>query len=464
MSAPDGRTGTARRPAVVLTVLGAAFLMTVLDSTSVVAALPSIESGLGFTAGGVAWVVTAYGVAMGGLLLSAGRVADVVGARRTFLVATAAFGLTSLVCGLAPTGEVLIAGRLLQGAAAAAMTPSALALLLATYPEGSERDRAIGIWGGLGGIGATVGLLVGGLLTSLAGWEWIFFVNVPVCAAVLLTRRALPDTDREPGRRIDAPAALTLSGALAAAIFAILRGPEDGWTSPRVLGPAAVAVALVVVFRLAERRATDPVLPARLLRLRGVVVGNATVLTAGIAVDALLLLTTRYVQQVLGAGPLGFGVLACAMTVSSVAGVALGQRIVGRVGARPVAVTGMGLVAAAGLLLIGSGTTWAVPALGMVVFGVGMGFAFVAGQIACLAQVDPADVGTASGLEETSFGIGGTLGTAAGAAVGAALLAGAPPEPGLAGVLSFGYVLVAVIGVVGTLLAVALPRTAEPVV
>lgn len=441
MSAPDKETGTARRPVVVLTVLGAAFLMTVLDSTSVVAALPTIESALEFTAGGVAWVVTAYGVAMGGLLLSAGRLADVVGARRTFLVATAAFALTSLACGLAPTGGILIGARLLQGVAAALMTPAALALLLATYAEGPDRDRAIGIWGGLGGIGATVGLLVGGLLTSVAGWEWIFFLNVPVCAAVLLARRVLPDPDTEPDRRIDVPAALTLSGALAAAIFAILRGPEHGWTHPAVLGPAAVAVVLLVAFRLVERRATDPVLPPRLLRLRGVVVGNATVLTAGIAVDALLLLTTRYAQQVLGAGALGFGVLACAMTVTSVAGVALGQRIVGRVGVRPVAATGMVLIASAGLLLTGSGTTWAVPVLGMIVYGVGMGFAFVAGQIACLAQVGPADAGTASGLEETSFGIGGTLGTAAGSAVVAALLAahaGVPPGPGLAGVLRAG--------------------------
>lgn len=154
------------------------------------------------------------------------------------------------------------------------------------------------------------------------------------------------------------------------------------------------------------------------------------------------------------------------MTVTSVAGVALGQRIVGRVGVRPVAVTGMVLIASAGLLLTGSGTTWVVPLLGMVVYGVGMGFAFVAGQIACLAQVGPADAGTASGLEETSFGIGGTLGTAAGSAVAAALLAahaGVPPGPGLASVLSGGYVLVAVVGVVGALLALALPRSAEPV-
>lgn len=174
-------------------------------------------------------------------------------------------------------------------------------------PRARIATRAIGIWGGLGGIGATVGLIVGGLLTSVAGWEWIFFLNVPVCAAVLLARRVLPDPDTEPDRRIDVPAALTLSGALAAAIFAILRGPEHGWTHPAVLGPAAAAVVLLVAFRLVERRATDPVLPPRLLRLRGVVVGNATVLMAGLAVDALLLLTTRYAQQVLGAGALGFG-------------------------------------------------------------------------------------------------------------------------------------------------------------
>ncbi|MEE4025288.1 MFS transporter [Gordonia sp. PKS22-38] len=217
------------RPGVVTAVLGAAFLMTVLDSTSVVAALPSIEAALGFEANDAAWVITAYGVAVGGCLLSAGRVADVVGARRTFVVATAAFAVASLICGLASTPPVLVVGRVVQGVAAAAMTPSALALLLAAHPEGPQRNRAIGIWGGLRGIGATAGLLVGGLLTSIAGWQWIFLVNVPVCVLVLVAAgRVLPDPRPAGRREIDIAAAVTLSGALAAGILAVLRGPVTG--------------------------------------------------------------------------------------------------------------------------------------------------------------------------------------------------------------------------------------------
>ena len=449
--------GRTVRPALVLTVLGAAFFMSVLDVTSVIAALPSIAADLELTAGGAAWVVTAHGVAVGGCLLSAGRAADVVGARRMFVAATSAFAAASALCALSATGELLIAARAFQGIAAAVLTPSALSLLLAVHPEEPGRNRAIGVWGGLGAVGATAGLLIGGLLTTIVEWSWIFWINVPVCVAVVaVSRSVLPDLGRSRERSLQLPAALALSGALAAVILALLRGPEDGWTSPVVLVAGAASVMLAAGFWSVERRAVDPVLPARLWRARGMVSGNATVLLAGVAVDALLYLSTRNAQENLGLSALGFGGLAAIMTVTSVAGVIAGQALTGRLGTRSVAVAGMAIIAVGSLVLaLASGDGIFLPALGLGLFGPGLGLAFTAGQIACLAGVTGEDAGTASGLEETSFAIGNTLGTTVGAsaALGLGTFASATSDR-----TADAYFVVAVIGLAGAAAASMLPR------
>lgn len=447
----------ADHPRLVLVILGSAFFMTVLDSTSVIAALPSISAGLALRPDQSAWVLTAYGVAVGGFLLTAGRLSDVYGARRVFLVATAVFALASAACGLATGWTSLITARGIQGLAAAAMTPSALALLLAAHHDEIQRGRAIGIWGGLGGIGATAGLLVGGALTTIGDWTWVFWINVPVCIAVLAASRSmLPDPVRRSGRSTEWPAALALCGVLTAATFVLLHGAAHGWNEAPVVGAVAVAVILGPVFLVLERRSSDPVLPPRLWRMPGVRSGNAVVLMSGIVVDGLLYLTSRQAQEDLSLSPLAFGGLAAIMTITSFAGVLAGQALVRRMGVRTVATTGMAVLTAAGVLLAMT-SEHGVPqlALGLAVFGPGMGLAFVAGQIACLRWVPDADAGIASGIEETSFSVGSMFGTGIGAAaaIGAASTWGGPAFSGS----SRAYLVIALVGLAGCVVSRALP-------
>lgn len=442
------------RPRLVLVLVGSASLMTVLDSTAVIAALPSIRDDLGFTPSGATWVLVAHGVAVGGCLLSAGRLADALGPRRVFVVALAAFGLASLLCGFAWAPWTLVATRVLQGVAAAALTPAALALLLAAHPDGPARSRALAVWSGLGSVGATAGLLLGGALAATIGWSWLFWANVPVCVIVLaLTRRELPSPPREPGRSPDLPSALALAVTLSAVVLALLSGPEAGWSSLRTLGALVVAAIAATTLVVLQRRAVDGILPASLLKLGGVRAGNLVVLLVGVAVDGLLLLATWQAQDVLGLGALQFGLLAAAMTLTCAVAVAVGQALLATAGARTVTAVGGALIVVAGLVLAlgGTGEDWRVLGLGLAVFGVGMGLVFIAGQIVSLTGVPVADAGTASGLEETSFSIGTTLGPALVAAVAGALVVG-----GVSLSSSIATTFLVVAGVGGTLLLAAL--------
>lgn len=398
--------------------------MAVLDSTSVYTALPSIGEDLEFAPGGLQWVITAYGLTVGGLLLLGGRIADLLGRRRVFIAAVALFGGASLLCGLAWSSEVLIAGRALQGLGAAILTPAGLSILMTIFPEGRDRNRALGIWGGLGGTGATAGLLLGGPITEGLGWAWIFFVNVPVCVAVLaLCRALLPEGHAAPGRRqFDIAGAVTVTAALGLlvyALFAVAAG--TGW----LVATACVAAAVVcgALFVAVESRSPAPLVPMRIFRSRTLVGGNVVVLIAGMAVDGLLIVVTLYTQLVLGYSAIQFGLTMAVMTVMSVLGLAGGQHLVTRLGFRAVAVAGMALLCASCLLLtrVSADGGFARELLpGLLVFGAGMGAAFVSAQIAALAGVSSAESGLAAGIEETAFGIGTTLGVALASAVAVA--------------------------------------------
>lgn len=462
-------TTAVRRRWQVLTVVCMAMFMAVLDSTSAYAALPAIARDLGFAPAEIQWVITAYGVAIGGLLLLGGRLADYAGRRRVFMAAVGVFAVASLACGLAWSSEVLIAARVMQGVGAAVMTPAGLSILMQVFPDGPDRNKALGIWGGLGGTGASAGLLLGGVLTDWIGWAWIFFTNVPVCLAVLLLcPMLLPEIPRN-RQRLDVPGAITATGALVLMLLALFRVAEDG-LSAYALTLGAGAAVLALLFVVVERRSPVPLVPMRIFSSRVLVGGNLVIVIAGIAVDGLLIVVTLYAQQVLGFSAIQFGLTMAIMTVTSVCAVMVGQHLVTRSGFRLVAAAGLTLLVLACLALSRMSSDGALVddlLFGLVVFGVGMGAAFVAGQIAALAGVAEQDAGLAAGLEETSFTVGTTVGAALASAVaiGYATRGGVGAPTAAALTEGFGLALVVLAGVaaLGAVLAVVLlrPETAK---
>jgi EmrB/QacA subfamily drug resistance transporter len=400
-----------------LALLGTTFFMVILDGTIVYVALPSIKDALEFSPTGLQWVMSAYLLSFGGLLLLGGRAADLLGRRRVFMAGVTLFGGSSLLCGLAWSGPVLIGARATQGVSAAVMAPTALSLLMTVFPEGPERNKALGIWGGIGGIGATAGLLIGGPVTAAIGWEGVFFINVPVAIAVLaLSRRLLPESrDTESARCFDLRGAATVTVALMLLIYAIAHAPQVGWTSSQTLGLLTAVAILLVLFGVIEARSRAPLLPLRILRSRPLVGGNLVLLTAGMSVDGMLLIATIYAQDVLGYSTLQFGLMTAVMTVMSVVGAYSAQAVVTRTGFRRVGVTGMALVGGGCLLLtqVSAGGSYRDDLLpGLFVFGAGLGAAFVASQIAALAGAREEESGLAAGLVDSSFNIGGALGVA----------------------------------------------------
>ena len=395
----------------VLALLGLAFLMTTLDSTILIAALPSITSGLGLRPATAQWVLIAYAIPFSGLLLLCGRAADLFGRRRMFLTGVALRISAAVLCGLAGSGGALIAGRLLQGLSAGIIAPAALSMVTTAFPEGPERNKALGIWGGLGGVGATAGLLLGGFITDAYGWQMVFFLNVPVCVLVLAVAPALLTESRgAPVRSFDLAGAAAITAALALLILAVVSVPMAGWLSVRTLGGLAGAAVLAGVFVLVEARSAAPLVPPRIRRSRSLVGGNLLIVTAGMCVDGMLVTLTSYVQRVLGWSAGQFGLLAAVMTVTSVAGLMIAQRLITRLGVRPVAIAG-GLCLAVAALLLSPGSPGLLAA-GLVVFGAGMGGAFVAAQIAAFTGVAEEDSGLAAGLVDTSFSMGCALGVA----------------------------------------------------
>ncbi|HEV7973850.1 MFS transporter [Amycolatopsis sp.] len=397
----------------VLSLLGTAFFMTILDGTSLLTALPSIERDLGLDGPGIQWTVTVYALAFSGPLLFCGRAADLLGRRRVFLVGMVLRVVASLLCGLAPSVELLVAARALQGFSVAIIAPAALSMVMNVFSEGTERNKALGIWGGLGGIGATAGLLLGGVVTEGLGWQWVFWINVPIGLFVLLLAPALlPESrDRERARTFDLAGASTITAVLVLLVYAITRVPLAGWGS--AVGPLVGAVVLATAFVLIERRSAAPLMPFRILRSRTLVGGNLVVLVAGMAVDGMLITVTAYAQQTLGWSAAHFGLVAAVMTVTAVVGALVGQRCVTKFGIRPVAATGTILLAMA-CLLFAQGLL-VVPLL---VFGAGMGGATVAAQIAALSGVAEKESGLAAGLVDTSFAIGTALGVAVCSSIG----------------------------------------------
>jgi EmrB/QacA subfamily drug resistance transporter len=399
-----------------LALLCGAFFMVILDAAIVVVALPSIEQDLGFATQDLQWVLSAYALTFGGLLLLGGRAADLLGRRRVFMAGLAFFTFASLLCGLAWSPAALIAARAFQGVGAAIMTPTALSIVMTTFEEGPERNKALGIWGSLGGIGGTAGWLIGGPLTDIS-WEWIFLINVPVGAVALaLASRVLRESRADTQRRgYDPAGAFTVTAGLALLVYAVVEAPEAGWSDPRTIGLFAAAAALLALFAVIENRVAAPLLPLRILRSRTLVGANAVMLLFSAVSFGMPFALTLYAQQVLGFSAVEFGLSSIVFPLGVTVGAIVGQGLVGRLGFAPVAAAGLVLIAIGCLFLAqvsAGGSYFGDIFLGLLICGPGTGFTFVTCSIAALAGVAEREAGLASGLSNTSFQVGAAIGTA----------------------------------------------------
>jgi EmrB/QacA subfamily drug resistance transporter len=404
--------------------LAVAFFMTIIDLTIVNVSLPTIGRDLHFSETGLQWVVTAYALTFGGFMLLGGRAADLLGRRRIFMAGLALFTVASLGAALS-TGEVsLIATRAVQGLGAAIMLPAALAIVMNMFAEGAERNKALGIWGGLGAAGATVGVIAGGLLTRYVGWEYIFYLNVPIGAVALaLAPRIVPESRlATTRRRFDALGAITGTGGLVLLVVAISQAPQYGWGAARTIALLAASTALLAAFLVIENRVKDPLLPLSIFRLHTLAGANAAGLLLGGSFFAFIFVGTLYMQQVLHYSALQTGIAWLAASLTSIALAGVAQALVTRGGAK--------FVMAIGMTLIGAGVLWAtqVPVDGhfvgnllgpFMVAGAGTAFAFIPISIAALAGVAEDRAGLASGLLNTSQQLGGAIGIAIASSVAA---------------------------------------------
>ena len=404
--------------------LAIAYFMTVVDFTIVNVSLPTIGRDLHLSATGLQWVVTAYALTFGGFLLFGGRAADLLGRRRILMLGLALFTAASLACALATTDALLIASRAAQGLGGAIMLPAALSIVMNMFQEGAERNKALGIWGGLGATAGTTGLIAGGILTKYAGWQSIFYLNVPIgVVALALAPRIVPDSRlATTRRRFDVLGAIAGTGGLVLLVDAISQAPQYGWGATRTIVLLAASVAVLITFLVIESRVKDPLLPLSIFRLRMVAGANVAGLLLGGSFFAFVFAGTLYMQQVLHYSALQTGAAWAAASVTSMALAGISQLLVTRIGPR--------IVMAIGMTLIGTGIVWAtqVPVHGhflanlagpFVVAGAGTAFSFIPISVAALTGVTEHQSGLASGLLNTSTQIGGAIGTAIASSVAA---------------------------------------------
>ena len=379
----------AERKWLALALLCAVQFMVVLDIAIVNVALPSIQVDLGFSQENLQWVISAYALLFGGFLLLGGRAADLLGRRRLFIIGTVVFTVASLLAGFAWSEGALIGARALQGLGAAIITPAGLSILTTTFAEGRDRNAALGAWGGVGAFGAVAGVLLGGVLTDALSWEWIFYVNVPVgAAALLLTPLLLRESRDLKVRSFDAPGAVLVTGGLVTLVYAITQAHEYGWASVETIGVLAASAVLLGGFLAWEARATEPLMPFSIFRLRTVSGANVAGLILGTAVFAMFLMLTLYMQQVLGYSAMRTGVAYLAVAGTAIVWSGVAAQLVNRVGVKPVLIVGMasltaGLVYFTQVSVGGSYLGDLLP--GFLLIAIGLGFSFVPISIAALA-------------------------------------------------------------------------------
>ncbi len=401
-----------------LALIVTAQFMVILDVAIVNVALPSIKLDLNFSQANLQWVISAYAIMFGGVLLLGGRLADLLGRRRLFVAGLALFAASSLLCGLAWSEGSLIAFRAVQGLGGALLAPAALSLLMMTFAEGRDRNLALGIYGAASGSGAAAGVLLGGVLTSYLSWSWIFFINVPVgIAAIVLTPLLLRESRADlEHRHFDVAGAGTVTAGLMVLVYALTRATTDGWSSVTTVALLSTSAALLLAFILIELRSRSPLLPLRIFRLRTLAAANATMAIVGAVAFSEFFVLTLYLQDVLHYSAVESGLAFAGFALAVVVTSNLAQAVVGRFGVRATLATGllMSAVSVAFLtrLPVHGSYFWDLfPAF--VLGGAGMGFSFVPVTIAGLSGVERADAGVASGLINTSRQIGGAIGIAA---------------------------------------------------
>jgi EmrB/QacA subfamily drug resistance transporter len=413
----DDMVTSDRRKWWALALLSVVQFMVVLDIAIVNVALPSIQVDLGFSEQNLQWVISAYALVFGGFLLLGGRAADLLGRRRVFLAGLVVFTLASLFAGLAWSEASLISARAIQGLGAAVITPAALSILSVTFPEGRERNIALGVWGAVGGFGAAAGVLLGGVLTSVLSWSWIFFVNIPVGVAGFVLAPILLKESRDASvKSFDATGAVLVTSGLSLFVYAITEAGRNGWVAGSTIAFFAVSVALLVGFVVWELRHPEPLMRIGILRIKTVTGANVAGFILGTATFSLFLMLTLYMQQVLGYSPIKTGVAYLAVAGTAIFTSALAAQLVNKIGVKTVLMIGMtsltaGLVYFTQASVHGSYLGDLLP--GFLLVAVGLGFSFVPISIAALAGIQPAEAGLASGLINTSQQIGGALGIAA---------------------------------------------------
>jgi EmrB/QacA subfamily drug resistance transporter len=451
--------------------------MVILDVSVVNVALPSIRNDLHFSAVNLQWIVNAYTLTFGGFLLLGGRAADLLGRRRVFLAGLVGFAAASLVGGLSTSQNMLIAARAVQGLGGAVVAPATLAILTTTFDEGYERSRALAYWGAMGAVGGSTGVLLGGVLTELLGWQWILFINVPVgLIGAVGALRFVPESTREDigERHYDVSGALSVTAGLVLLTYAIVRTDVNGWGSASTLLVGGAGLALLAVFILIERHARRPLMPLRIFASRTLTAANLVIFTLGASAFAMWYFVSLYLQQVLDFSPIEAGLSFLPMTGAIIVASSFAGRLSGRIGPGRMLALGMTVIGVGMLLFTRISPTGSyvgdVLAPG-VITTTGIGLAFVPATIAAMAGVDRSDAGLASGLVNTSRQVGGSLGLAIlatlatqrtqdlahGGAVGAAALTGGFHRAFLVGAF---FALTGAVTAVALLIRVRHPRQA----
>lgn len=413
--ATRGAPSGARNLNVALIVIALAQLMVVLDATIVNIALPSMQRALHFTPTGLEWVINAYTLVFGGLLLLGGRAGDLLGRRRMFVVGLLIFSLGSFAGGLATTSSWLVAARAAQGVGAAIVAPTALSLIADTFLEGGPRNRAMGIYAAMAGAGGAIGLLLGGIITSYLSWRWVLFVNVPIgLLLAIVGPRVLAATEARPGR-FDLPGALSVTGGMTLLVYALNRAATDGWTNNVTVLSLATAAVLLAAFILIEVRSEQPLMPLRIFVDRNRSGAYALSLAVGVALFGMFFFLTLFVQNILGYSPIRAGLAFLPATIAIVSVATLVSRVIGRLGAR-IPITIGPLVVAAGLFWLSrmtEHTTYVPGVLGpMITLGIGMALIFVPLSLTVVSGTHTRELGLASALLNVGQQVGGSIGLA----------------------------------------------------
>lgn len=399
-----------------LVLLAVSQLILALDYTIIFVALPSLGAELGFSALHLQWVVSAYSLVYGGFLLIGGRLSDLLGRRRMFMIAMGLFGLGSLLGGLADSQSLLIIARGLQGLGGALLSPATLSLIMSNFEEGQERNRAMGIWAAMGGVGLSLGLLLGGLLTSYIGWESTFFVNVPIAVLVLILAPIALKESRTSSRsrHFDVAGSLSVTAGMLLIVYYLIQSPVDGWLNSRIIIPGVIGIVLLILFVIIETRTREPLIPFRLFRLRSLTGAALTATIFSASFGTLYYFLTLYTQEVLHYSAIQSGLSFLPLTLSALLGAKLINKMISTIGVAGTIASGMGLGAIGFMLLTGlseTGSAWGIIP-GMVIIGLGQAFVFTTMYIAGSTNIDMNEQGLASSIVSTGQQIGGAIGLA----------------------------------------------------